>query len=172
MIKFMRTASLPANLRNTLDQYIHEEFGHIPFVQQRSWTTPDWTVVLEEDGEVATFCNVVERNVTFDGQLYKAAGINNVITPKKHRGKGYSSSVLRETQAFLFDELHADGGLLLCADALLPFYSRLGWYTVSSTLCYEQPQGKELYDSNIMLLTREGAPKLSPKQIDLNGLPW
>jgi predicted acetyltransferase len=171
MIKFTRTASILPVLRGTLDRYTDKEFGHIPFVQQRSWASPDWTVVLEEDGELATFCNVVVRTVSFDGQLYKAAGINNVITSKQHRGKGYSSSVLRETQAYLFDTLHADCGLLLCAAALLPFYSRLGWYTVNSILYYEQPQGSELYDSNIMLLTKPDAPRTFPELIDLNGLP-
>ncbi|MDX5421946.1 MAG: GNAT family N-acetyltransferase [Hymenobacteraceae bacterium] len=172
MLKFIPHTVLSPDLAVILSNYIAEEFGHVAFVRQRSWAIPDWVVLLEEQAEIVAFCNVVEREVTLNGKPCKIAGINNVITPKAHRGKGYSSRVLRETTSFLFDELKADYGLLLCADALVPFYERLGWYTVNSHLVYDQPQGKEVYDSNIMLLARKNHEKIYPKTIDLNGLPW
>jgi hypothetical protein len=172
MIKKLHYPSITPGLKQELDHYVREEFGHVPFVQERSWASPDWTVLYYEEDQLATFYNIVERTITADGVPYKVAGINNVITPKAFRGKGYSTRTLRETEAFLFEELKADYGLLLCADALLPFYSRLNWYTINSTLYYDQPSGKQLYDSNIMLLQASGKEKLYPKEINLNGLPW
>lgn len=172
MLKLIPYTDISPSLLAILSKHIDEEFGHVAFVQQRSWAIPDWVVLLEEQAEIVTFCNVVEREVTLDGKRCKIAGINNVITPKAHRGKGHSSRVLREIKSFLFGELKADFGLLLCADPLVPFYTRLGWYTVNSHLVYNQPQGKEVYDSNIMLLLKENHEKIFPKSIDLNGLPW
>ncbi|WP_299701495.1 GNAT family N-acetyltransferase [uncultured Pontibacter sp.] len=172
MIQFIPYHALSPELSRELNEFIAEEFGHVPFVQQQIWAKPDWTVLLEAGGEVATFCNIIVREVIMDGQRRSVAGINNVITPAAHRGKGYSSRVLRETSTFLFEHLHAELGLLLCADALVPFYERLGWYTVECQLVYDQPNGREEYDSNVMLLTNGHNASLAPRYIDLNGLPW
>ncbi len=172
MLKLIPYAHVSPGLLSILTRHIEEEFGHVAFVQQRSWAKPDWVVLLDGQEEIVTFCHVVEREVTLDGKNYKIAGINNVITPKTHRGKGYSSRVLREIAPLLFDKLGADYGLLLCADGLVPFYDRFGWYTVTSRLVYDQPQGREVYNSTIMLLARESHPKIYPGTIDLNGLPW
>ncbi|WP_083674260.1 GNAT family N-acetyltransferase [Pontibacter lucknowensis] len=172
MIQFIPYPALTPDLLRTLNECIAMEFGHVPFVQQRSWATPDWVVLWETDGEVATFCNIVEREILVDGQRRKAAGINNVITPAAHRGKGYASQVLREANAFLFRKLQANMGLLLCADALVPFYERLGWYTVDCQLVYDQPAGREEYDSNVMLLSPAHTNRQAPAHIDLQGLPW
>jgi hypothetical protein len=172
MIQFIPYQELSPELTRELNDFITGEFGHVPFVQQRSWAIPDWTVLLEAGGEIATFCNIIEREVTMDGQRHRVAGINNVITPSAHRGKGYSSHVLRETRTFLFEYLHAELGLLLCADALVPFYERLGWYAVECQLVYDQPNGREEYDSNVMLLTNGNNARLTPEHIDLQGLPW
>ena len=172
MIKKEKYSELRPALKSALDGLIDAEFGHVPFVQERVWAQPDWVFVKYEGDEVATFYNVVLREVSMDGQRYKVAGINNVITPKSFRGKGYSTQTLCETADFLYQDLGCSYGLLLCADALLPFYSRLGWYKADTTLYYDQPAGKQLYDSNVMLFAPAGAPELHPQHIDLNGLPW
>ncbi len=172
MIRIEKYSELSPEVKSQLNHYIDKAFGHVPFVQQHTWADPDWTVLLYEGDELATFYNIVEREVIMDGAKYKIAGINNVITPEQHRGRGYSTKALKETEAFLFNDLKADYGLLVCADALLPFYSRLNWYATDSQVYYEQPDGKKLFDSNTMLLSPPGKPALHPEVIDLNGLPW
>ncbi|WP_276497565.1 GNAT family N-acetyltransferase [Pontibacter litorisediminis] len=173
MIKAEKYTELSASTKGVLEQYVAEEFGHVAFVQERQWAQPDWVLVKYELDEIATFCHVVLREVSMDGQKYKVGGINNVITPKAHRGKGYASQVLRQAAPFIFNEFGCAYGLLLCADALLPFYSRLGWYTLDGcTLYYHQPAGEQLYDSNTMLLSPAGQQAFYPQHIHLDGLPW
>lgn len=170
MISIEKYDSLSAAIKETLNNNIQSEFGHIPFVQEITWAIPDWTVLLTKDNTIVTFFNIIEREVLVDGTPSKIAGINNVITPPSFRGKGYSSQVLTNTTSFLFDELQCEHALLLCADAMIPFYNRLGWYTVNSTVYMEQPTGRKLWTANTMLLSA-GKP-IAPAVIDLQGTPW
>ncbi|MBC5994659.1 GNAT family N-acetyltransferase [Pontibacter cellulosilyticus] len=172
MIKSIKYSDLSPSETERLQHHIDTEFGHVPFVQAHVWAQPDWSIIKYEEDNTATFYNVVLREIALDGQNVKAAGINNVITPEAYRGKGYATTLLKATEGKLFDEWGCDCGVLLCADALVPFYSRLNWYKVDAILYYDQPAGKQLYDSNVMLLTPPGCSRLSPKEIDLNGLPW
>lgn len=173
MIVIENYATIAAVTKQQLEHYIKEEFGHVAFVQERQWAQPDWVLIKYESGEVATFCNIVLREVTIDGQTLKVAGINNVITPQAHRRKGYASLVLQEAEQLIFSKMNCAYGLLLCADALVPFYSRLGWHTLNRcSLYYTQPSGEQLYDSNVMLLSQPDQTPLQPLYINLNGLPW
>ncbi|PRY12641.1 acetyltransferase (GNAT) family protein [Pontibacter ummariensis] len=172
MIRIYRQEELGQQLKTSLQHQITEAFGQVPFVQERVWAEPDWVMVKHEQDAVATFYGVVVREVSMDGQSYRIAGISNLITPHAFRGKGYASELLSETRDFLFKELGCVYGLLLCADALLPFYSRLGWYKLEARLYYDQPSGKQLYDSNVLLLAPSTQAAGYPQHIDLNGLPW
>lgn len=170
MIEIIKYSSLSSAIKNQLNDIIHKEFGHITVVKETKWATPDWTIINYTNKEIVTFYNIVERVVSIDGKELKAAGINNVITPINHRGNGFSSMTLIETESFLFDKLNADLGLLLCADNLVPFYQRLGWYKVNCDVYFDQPTGKKIWSANTMLLYKSS--NISPKKIDLNGLPW
>jgi len=171
MIHIYRTAELTAATKNKLEESIHNEFGHIPIVQSIAWAVPGWSIIRYAEGAVAAFYNIVERDVLLDKKPYKVAGINNVITVPGFRGKGYASEILAATKEFLFTELRSDAGLLLCADALLPFYEKLGWYKVNSRVYFDQPASpdRRLWEANTMLLH---PGRIEPQEIDLNGLPW
>ncbi len=170
MIKIYKTSELDPLIKNQVSILVEKEFGHIPIVKETTWALPDWTIVFYEDNQIATFYNIVERTITIDDKNYFSAGINNVITPEKYRGKGFSSRTLRSTEDFIFNEVKAELGLLLCADSLVPFYEKLDWYRVKCPVYFEQPAGKKLWTANTMLRTING--KMEPNQIDLNGLPW
>ncbi|MFT4567554.1 MAG: putative GNAT family N-acyltransferase [Saprospiraceae bacterium] len=77
--------------------------------------------------------------------MCKVGGINNVITPKELRGKGYASKLLKEAEHLIFDELKYDLALLLCAEDLIPFYERLNWYKVNCPIYFEQISGVKLW---------------------------
>jgi predicted acetyltransferase len=170
MIKVYRYAQLPPGRREELATLAALEFGDVPFVRNTDWAIPDWSVLKFEGDELVSFYNIMERDIDIDGQQLKAGGINNVITKREHRGKGLASVLLEETGNLLFDELRCDLGLLLCADDLVGFYQKHGWYKMNCRLSYDQPQGKQDYTSNVMCLTR--SLQLTPQAIDLNGLPW
>lgn len=170
MIAIEKYDQLSVETKASLNSYIQAEFGHIPIVQETAWAIPDWTVLYTENNTIVTFLNIIERSVLIDGISCKIAGINNVITPPPFRGKGYSSQALNETTGFLFNELKAAHGLLLCSDAMIPFYNRLGWYTIDSAVYFDQPPGKKQWTANTMLLSPHHT--IAPATIDLQGLPW
>ena len=170
MIKIERFTELTTQTKEQLDTIIEGEFGQIPIVKETSWALPDWTIINYNHSEIAAFYNVVVREISIDEQHFKAAGINNVITTKKFRGKGLSTKTLSETKTYLFEDLNLDLGLLLCADDLVPFYNRLGWYKIDCPVFFDQPTGKKVWTANTMLLTNRNI--LYPQKIDLNGLPW
>lgn len=170
MIKIHKTSTLDSVIKNQLEQLIEKEFGHIPIVKETTWASPNWTVIFYEGNEIATFYNIVERTITIDDKDCFAAVINNVITPVKYRGKGLATQILNDTEDFIFNELKAGLGLLLCADNLLPFYEKLNWYRVKCPVYFQQSSGKKLWTANTMLRTHN--IEIQPNQIDLNGLPW
>ena len=170
MIVTTKYSELDNGTKSKLKSFIDGEFGNIPIVKETEWVQPDWTIVFYQNNEIATFYNIVERKILVDGNKMKIAGINNVITPKKFRGNGYASKILRETEGLIFKELKSEFGVLLCADALIPFYERLNWYKVDCPVYYEQSDGKKLWEANTMLLAKKY--RLNPKKMDLNGLPW
>lgn len=170
MIKFVKYSEIPLQEKQNINNLINEEFGGISFVSETEWSSPDWTICLEENNETLAFLNIIIRTVSFDSKDYKIAGINNVITLKNHRNKGYAFKIMNEATTFIFDQLEMDYGLLLCADAVMPFYNKIGWYQVDSDLYYEQSTGIKLYDSNTMVLSK--SEPIEPTKIDLNGLPW
>jgi len=170
MTTIYKTADLDAGIRKQLGELVEKEFGHIPIVKETEWATPSYTIIYFSGNEIGSFYNIVERDVRIDDQLYKTAGINNVITPPSYRGKGFSSLLLRETMEFIFDELKKDIGLLLCADNLVPFYEKLNWYKVDCPVYFKQKEESRQWIANTMLLTPD--KKLQPSGIDLNGLPW
>ena len=169
-MEIIKYSEINKETKSQLGNFIDGEFGHIPIVKATEWAMPNWTIILYKNNEIATFYNIVERKILVDDVEAKIAGVNNVITPKKFRGNGYASKVLRETEGFIFDDLKSELGVLLCADALIPFYERMNWYKVDCPVYFEQSDGKKLWKANTMLLTKKN--KLNPKKIDLNGLPW
>lgn len=170
MVEIKKYSRLTDQTKEKLNSLIEGEFGHIPIVKETKWATPDWTIIQYENDQIATFYNIVIREIIIDGETLRISGINNVITPKKFRRKGYASNSLRETEYLIFDDLSCDLGVLLCADDLIPFYERLNWYRIDCPVYFKQSTGRKIWTANTMLLTRN--EKLHPTLIDLNGVPW
>ena len=170
MIEINKYTELSRHTRDQLNSCINSEFGHIPIVNETEWATPNWTIIYYDNTQIATFYNIVEREITIDNKNFRIGGINNLITPKKFRGKGYASKILRETEHLIFEDLNCDMGVLLCADNLITFYERLNWYKIECPVYFEQSSGEKLWGANVLFLSRDG--KMSPKKIELNGLPW
>lgn len=170
MIVVKKYVELANETKDKLTSLINSEFGHIPIVNETEWATPDWTIIQFVNDEIATFYNIVIREIIIDGEKIKVGGINNVITPKEFRGKGYASKTLSETEYLIFNDLTCELGVLLCADNLIPFYERLNWYKVDCTVYFAQSTGQKIWKANTMFLSRN--KKLSPSKIDLNGAPW
>ena len=161
---------LDPTVQNTLADMTQHEFGDVPIVQEFKWAIPDWVVYMTLGEEIASVAHVIERSAYFDRAEVIVGGLNNLITKKIFRGKGMGVKVLKRTHELIFNELQCDAGLLLCADSLIPYYQKFGWYKVSSGLYFDQPDGKKQWQANVMLKTEHDV--LHPDAIDLNGLPW
>jgi predicted N-acetyltransferase YhbS len=172
-VKFHRSRylDLPAERRNQLDAAAVAEFEQYAIVRETEWAAPDWTFQALDGDAVVSYYNIVGRTVSIDGAATRVAGLNNMVTMPGHRGRGAASGLLRETQPQWFELLEADLGLLLCADALLPFYSRLGWQKVNGRVVYSQPDGPRTWAASCMVLDPSGRMPMS-KSVDLCGLPW
>lgn len=167
-----RTSDLNLEIKKEIDRLIDIEFGNVTIVQQHSWSIPDWTIILlNEKKELLTFYRIVLREVLFDQEKVKVAGINNVITPPAFRGNGYATKILNDSKDFLFNELEVDFGLLLCAKNLVPFYEKLGWHEINSLVYFDQTDGKRKWKACAMLLSKNDL-ELNPGTIDLMGYPW
>lgn len=170
-IEAARCAELPAAEWERLEEIAEGEFGEYTLVRETTWAQPDWCYRAFDGAELAVFHNVVLRTVRVDGAEVRAAGLNNMITLPAFRGRGAATRLLSETQPRWFQELGAEIGLLLCADALMPFYARLGWRKLDARVTYDQPAGCRIWSANCMVLDRKGLIG-APRGVDLCGLPW
>lgn len=166
-----RYLELPGERRQQLIEAANAEFARFDLVRETTWAQPGWSYLALEGDELAAFYNLVERTVKFDGVPVRVAGLNNLVTLPAYRGHGFGARLLRETEVQWFDSLGAEAGLLLCADALLPFYSRLNWRKVGARVTYAQPGGSRIWAANCMLLDPRRKMAAS-REIDLCGFPW
>lgn len=132
---------------------------------------PSWVAIMEQDGEIVSFCNIVERSARFDNNRVEIGGLSHVVTLPEFRGNGYSKEVVMEAAKFMFDTLLADFCLVLCTDERVAYYRKLGWYMVNSKLICSQSGCDDIeWEGNTMLYSR--AARELPLIIDLQGLPW
>lgn len=172
IIEQVRHHDLPHARREQLRLLASEAFDQFPIVRETRWAVPDWTFLgMAEDGGLACFHHLVERAVRIDGQPVAVAGLNNLITTQAYRGRGLASELLAASERAWFSSLDARYGLLLCAEALLPFYKRLGWQRVSAEVRFEQPGGMRVWGAECMVLD-PARDAIDPTVIDLRGLPW
>ncbi len=160
-----------------------DAFGHIEIVNKYKWSIPSYTVYIEEDSQVASFVNLIERKVLFyypqpeknDEQgktiSIKIVGINNLITKPKYRNKGYASKLLKEVKHFAFDKLGYEYALLLCADEMIEYYEKNGWNKIDGELYFEQDGEEIKWESNFMILQKNALCEL-PQTVNLCGYPW
>lgn len=162
---------LPERDRERLEDIADAQFGHFPLVRGTQWSEPHFSYRAFEGDELVAFYNIIQRTVRIDGSSVDIAGVNNVITLPAHRGKGWASRLLRQTQPSWAQELGTPIGLLLCADALVSFYTRLGWELMRVPVRYSQPDGERAWPANCMLLD-ERRQLRATVEVDLCGLPW
>ncbi|MDH5835247.1 GNAT family N-acetyltransferase [Luteimonas kalidii] len=171
-IQVVRFGDLPDTRRDELAAAASHAFDRFEIVRRTVWATPDWSVLGLHEGRLAGFYNAIERTVQFDDRAVRVIGLNNLVVLPGERGCGIASRLLRETMPMWFDAWGARQGLLLCADALVPFYGTLGWQAVSSEVRYAQPGlPPQRWTARCMLLHPDRGP-VAPGVIDLDGLPW
>jgi GNAT superfamily N-acetyltransferase len=81
---------------------------------------------LVVNGQLASHLSVPRKTIAHRGELYKAYGLNGVLTAPAFRGKGYGERIVRTATLFM-EQDGADIGLFTCDPPLRRFYERCGW---------------------------------------------
>ena len=135
------------------------------------WADPDWAVMVWEDEELVTTVQIIERLARVGRRSLRLGGIGNVSTKVEWRKRGFATAALKAAQEFLAEPLKVDFGLMICTEAMIAYYEKMGWKNVAASLLMEQEQGKLPLNYPVMVL-----PVLEKEwpegTIDLLGLPW
>lgn len=155
------------------DRQAVEALGALVFDEEDglAWSDIDWHVLIWDGEILVSHVEIIERMGSAGGETVRLGGIGGVATHPAWRGRGLASLALRIAELWLREVVKADFGLLICGEARIPFYRRLGWQVVQGPLCFDQPTGKITFDDVTMVLPclRRDWPAGA---IDLCGLPW
>ena len=138
---------------------------------QYQWGENDWSLLLRTENEIVCHVGLVDRTITVGGRPVRVGGVGAVATAPAWQRRGCARQLMETAAAFMRDELHVAAGLLICGDSRVPYYGRLGWQAVPGPLLVDQPQGKVVLPTNIMVLLFSETP-WPAGPIDLCGLPW
>jgi predicted N-acetyltransferase YhbS len=169
--RIVRTQELSSTDKQKLNALLDSAFANDDFGRQYQWGENDWNVLLETETEIVSHVGVVDRTILAGSQPVRVGGVGGVATAPAWQRRGYAQQLMRSTAAFMRDQLHMSAGLLICGDKMLPYYSRLGWQAVPGPLVVDQPQGKVMMPTNIMVLPFSETP-WPAGTIDLCSLPW
>ena len=163
-------SQIPATLQAELKSRVDREFGSAPIVREHVWAEPTWVFLGLVDEQLVSFLNIVDRQVLADGEPAHFFGLNNVITEPQNRGQGYSRQLNQAATEFMGNTDQNAYGFLFCADALIPFYTKLGWQPFEGEVTISQPAGDKVWPSNAMIYNIAGCRAW--KTVHLCGLPW
>jgi GNAT superfamily N-acetyltransferase len=143
-------------------------------VPDYAWTPmgeKKWRVLVWVGDELASHVGILEREVRAGDRSVRVGGLYTVMTAPEWRGKGLAGQALRAAADFMRDRLGAEFGLLLCRDALLPFYRSHGWRLVEDSVVFDQPAGKTVSALNALYLPL-GEADWPAGTLDFCGPPW
>nr|WP_018466061.1 GNAT family N-acetyltransferase [Calidithermus timidus] len=129
-----------------------------------------WYVLAFVEGKLVSVLEIVRRRGSVDGDSVALGLLGGVITAPRWRGRGYGSLLLEHAAGFICDELGCDFGFLMCGEALVAFYGRLGWQLVPNAYVYDQPAGKVEGRLRPMVFPCRGQG-FPQGRVDLEGLP-
>jgi ribosomal protein S18 acetylase RimI-like enzyme len=168
-VNVIRNGDLSSAQQNELDQLLDAVFaGQDEGLQ---WAVTDWNVLVYVDDVLVSNVEILTRIVTVDGKPQRIGGIGGVATHPEYRRHGYASQAMRRAESFMRDDLALEFALLVCSHERVSLYASLGWQVVSGPMCFDQPEGKRIFDDVVMILSLTGKP-WPAGEIDLVGLPW
>ncbi|ETW95578.1 MAG: hypothetical protein ETSY1_30045 [Candidatus Entotheonella factor] len=121
--------------------------------------------------ELVSFANVLARTICVNDVEVLAGGLNSVMTPRKHQGKGYGTSTVQEARRVIFEMISADLGLLLCLPKRVAFYEGRGWTSLPCPVWMAQSQGQVMWPYKTMVLMND-VNMSEIRCIDLCGPPF
>ncbi|MEU9131740.1 GNAT family N-acetyltransferase [Kitasatospora sp. NPDC048540] len=100
--------------------------SHDPALDPRS-------MLLLDGGTVVAALDLLGKEITHGGQVFRARGLSAVVTDPARRGRGHGGRLVAAARAAL-GPLGADLGIFTCDRPLVPFYVRAGWQPLPGTV--------------------------------------
>lgn len=169
MIEIRRTKDLSEEDHRKLFDWGENLFGVLPF--DLTWRTKDWHVVAYAEGEPVAHAGALRHDVLVDGRSVPVGGLGGVITVLEYRNRGLAQLVVEDAVALMAGELGADFGFLFCLPPLVPFYRRMGWQELTSSVLVDQPGGEIESPVCSMVLPLKGEP-WPQGRVRIQSLPW
>ena len=169
MIEIRRTKDLSEEDHQALFGWGKDLFGVLPF--DITWRPKDWHIVAYSEGTPVAHAGVLRHDVLVDGQPVAVGGLGGVITVLEHRGRGLAQLVVQDAVAFMAGELGAGFGFLFCLPPLVPFYEKMGWQELRSSVLIDQSGGEIESPVCAMVLPLHGEP-WPEGRVRMQSLPW
>ena len=159
---------LTASERLGLEHLSAEAFP--PDGTDTAWAQNDWHVLVWEGDEIVSHVEIVERTALVGGAPMRLGGIGGVSTLKAWRKRGLAETAMKVAMGHLHQPMAVDFGLLICGDALIPYYGKFGWNLIAEQMWIDQPKGRVLFKAHVMVLPVRKT-EWPQGEIDLCGRP-
>jgi GNAT superfamily N-acetyltransferase len=166
----------PVTALSPEDKQIIHEVDHIAFSSETgdpdpyTWAIGEWQVTGRVHGKIVSIVGILERIARAGEQTLRLGGVGGVATLPEYRRRGLAGALLRASADFMRDPLGVDFGFLLCSEAMVDYYSKLGWQLAPGPTIFDQPKGKVTWPEPVMVLPVQ-KQDWPPGTIDLCGLP-
>lgn len=138
---------------------------------EREWAAPGWMVLVTVDGEIVSCTGIVLTEAEVRGEAVVVGGVGGIATHPEHRGHGYAAISVDKAIDWMRD--HGAGfALLVCRDALVPYYGSRGWQLFEGTLMVRQFGEPEKFTFNEVMVRPVCGEAPTSGVIDLLGPPW
>ena len=175
-IRFIPQAELTPKLQQDIDlldklAFADEGIDDDPEFSSIQWASPDWMALGFLNDELVTQLCLPKREIRVGDEKVWVAGIGGMATHPDHQHRGYGSTLLKATEAFMRDEMRVPFGLLICAYETRPFYELARWQFAADRLYFTQDNQRRTLTTCVMVLSLE-KHVWRAGEIDLCGLPW
>lgn len=146
------------------------------FSTTRAWhgSSPHWTIIAEQEGEVAAHCAIVDRVIAVGNQNIRVAGIQNVFVRPNFRGAGLCNQIMSAATTHSLQQ-HFDCGLLFCIPCIESIYTQCGWRSLGTRdVIRIDSNGSEVQiaEKNIAMYIPLNRPDFPDGLIHLKGNDW
>ena len=133
------------------------------------------SMLLVDGGRVLAMLDILSKEISHQGQSYRASGLSTVVTDPANRRKGYGTQLVRAARGWM----QVGGGdlaLFTCDRPLQAFYEHAGWSVLPGSVLIggtrEHPFPSDQLDKVVMAAffsdrAKEHAPSFRQQRIEL-----
>lgn len=135
--------------------FLKNQYWVHPYESQKRWIeenldADDIHLLMKSEGKPIAYLSICRVVITIDQEKRDMLGIGSVCVGRDFAGKGLGRAIVLAANELIKGK--GEDGALLCHDALVGFYGRIGW----SLLKYKTATlAEKPYCDNVMLLRED-----------------